>query len=230
MSKVVYLIRHPDKESDDADARITPLGHTQVRHIIPRLKELHVDIVVCSKLARSIELANQIGVQNMDRVRPVMQVKLFDEIPKLPCVAGIDRKDPAYGERMLEWSDAFDTDALEPGEGYLTRRQLEERVQEMLAFLERIPYDNVAAVGHAHSIAACVQWTLLGSLVGFYKLDGALKLDTASITTLIREQDRRSPREMWKVQAVNDTAHLDYGINTEFNRILSKLDKAPVLH
>lgn len=227
MSKVVYLIRHPDKESDEPDARITPLGHTQVRHIIPRLKELHPEVVVCSKLARSIELASEIGSQN---IRPVRQLKLFDEIPKPPCVAGIDRKDPAYAARMEEWSDAFDAGTLEPGEGYLTRPELEERVQAMLALLESIPYDSVAAVGHAHSIAACVQWTLLRSLVGFYRFDGALKLDTASITTLIREQDRRSDRLMWKVLSVNDTAHLHYGVAMDFNRMLSELDKAPVIH
>lgn len=241
MADVVYLVRHPDKEGDREgvylgnDARITAHGHDQVLLTIARLKMLHPYLVLTSKLPRSIELGHVLAHELNAHVE---QHALFDEIDKPQHLVGMKRSDPAHVAAMQAIRDCFDDDRVPEGVEVKSRSQLEEETRQAFTLFEghrhRPSYGRkpaIVVVGHAKRIATYVHWALNGeSLVGFYRTDSHLKLDTASITTLVREPDRRTGVVGWHVQSVNDTWHLQQGVEWQFQELFAKLEKAPVLH
>lgn len=233
-AKVCYLFRHPDKKGDAEgiylgnDARITDYGRSQVPLTVAQLKLLHTEVILSSKLPRSIELG-QVMADAMGL--PLIQNELFNEIDKPQSLVGLKRLDPRHAETMRQVRELFDDDRVPEGVAVKSRSEIEFETRRGFDLIESLPYEFVAIVGHAKRIASYVHFVQTGckTLRGFYDMDAALKLDTASITTLVLEPDRRTGEPVWKVQSVNDTWHLRVGAELEFQRILASLDaKAPV--
>lgn len=240
MANKLILIRHPDKAGDNEGvylgntALITEQGERQIPLVIGRLRLLVPEAVTCSIFPRAVLLAERIAGEL--KLPVPIRSEFFNEIDKPQFLVGMRRDDPVHVEVMQAIRDQFDEDRVPTellrGESIKSRTELEEEIRRTFVFVENFSYGSpisphtLLAVTHAKRIAAILHWLYhKGSLKGYYQTtDEVLKISTTGITILTREPNRRTNELQWHIRTVNEEAHMEVGLEQEFQQLLDSIN------
>jgi broad specificity phosphatase PhoE len=161
MSKIIDLIRHGQSTFNAAyaetgsdplhyDARLTPLGHAQVKAARETLRAADYELIVTSPFTRAIETAiGLFGASAPIRVEALHRERLESSCDIGRPAAALAQDFPSLAFDHLDdpwWHDCADKDALghaiEPEHVFLAR------LADFRAWLVSRPERSIAVIGH----------------------------------------------------------------------------------
>lgn len=139
--KRLYFVRHGESEANHSqlfagtwDVVLTELGRAQAQDEAEQAKQLQIDCIVSSPLARAYETA-EIIAEGIN-------------YPKNKILRSDLLRERHYGAlQQNPWSAADGID-FEKVAGIETSGQLLKRGEEAAAFIQNLPYNNILIVGH----------------------------------------------------------------------------------
>lgn len=168
MTMRVYYVRHGESEANVAnvvagsghDSPLTKNGRAQARHAGQELKDKHIDLIVCSPLARTVDTATHIAEEvGYDPDKIIKNILLTERE-----MGTLEQK--PYAEYV---------EAMKKGihyEGMETRKEMVARARKALDWIKTQDAQNVVLVSHGgtgRAIRAVVEGMHHDEL---YKLEG----------------------------------------------------------
>jgi probable phosphoglycerate mutase len=147
--KRLYFIRHGESEFNKAhtwngssDTPLTAKGHAQAKQagLNAKKKGLNFDAIISSPLSRAHETAKQVATA---AGIPHDQIIIYDRFVERDFGKLEGRKDlVAVTRYFLDESD------IDSYEGVESLTDLQKRADEVLSYLQALPYDTILIVGH----------------------------------------------------------------------------------
>lgn len=209
-SKTIYFVRHGTTEQlkakffQDPTEPLSEMGRRQARIVAKKLREVPIDVIIASTMARSLETADAISAETG---LPLVESEFFTEIVLPSVVCGKARTDPevvrivSFLERHFDNSFARHSDE----ENFY---DLRARAVKARNFLEARPEKRIVVVTHAAILTmlfAVMTWgdMLLPDTHKPLKL--SMYKSNTGITTF--EYNRYGDR-LWTLMTWNDHGHL----------------------
>ncbi len=209
--KTIYLVRHGETNANlikawqDANDELSTNGFKQAENLAVRVQNIPIDLILTSSMKRAVQTVDIVS-KKLDL--PYIESGLFIEVSVPSSTVGTTYEE-VDGNRGFEYVKARDNHSSDPDyrfEDEETLRELTERIQAGLNFLENLPNKNILVVTHGTILRTIVSTVMHQNLdVSPYTIFTAgrrLETVNTSITVL-----RKPDNGLWSIFTYNDHAH-----------------------
>lgn len=209
--KTIYLVRHGETNANlikawqDANDDLSTNGFKQAENLAKRVQNIPIDFILTSSMKRAVQTVD-IVCKKLDL--PYVESELFIEVSVPSSTVGTIYEE-VVGNRGFEYVTARDNHSSDPDyrfEDEETLRELTERIQTGLNFLENLPYKNILVVTHGTILRTIVSTVMHQNLdVSPYTIfTSGRRLETVNTSiTVLRKPDKG----LWSILTYNDHAH-----------------------
>lgn len=211
--KTIYLVRHGESvfnagtHFEKREAPLTERGRAQAMVAGKRLTHMPHEVIIASPITRTKETAEIIAKETGT---PVEHSSLFIERAFPQEILGL-KKDDEHAMRIEDqWTRSLDGRSEWSGGGD-TFEALRDRADKAIEYLENRPESTIVLVTHGYFMRVLFARALIGSTLTreqFSPFAWGLRVDNASISHLVYDNEDDSHWSLWHVESWSDSSHL----------------------